>query len=86
VDIAEGLDLAREALIVALVISAPIMLIGMVVGLVISLLQSITQLQEQTLSFVPKVVAMVGISLILAPWVATKLLEYAAELLGESPF
>ena len=82
----QGLDLTREALLMALIVSAPVMGIGMVVGLVVSLFQSMTQLQEQTLSFVPKIVAMVGIGLLLAPWLTHKLLEYATQMLGETPF
>lgn len=82
----EALDLGREALLMVLIVSAPIMGIGLIVGLVISLFQSMTQLQEQTLSFVPKIVAMVGVSLILVPWLAERLLAYTRELLGESPF
>jgi len=82
----EALDLGREALLMVLIVSAPIMGIGLIVGLVISLFQSMTQLQEQTLSFVPKIVAMVGVSLVLVPWLAERLLAYARELLGESPF
>ncbi len=85
-DFAEALDLTRDALMLTLIIAAPIMVIGMLVGLVISLFQSMTQLQEQTLSFVPKIVAMVGVGLLLAPWLTNKLLEYAVELLGENPF
>ncbi len=85
-DFSEGLDLAREALMMTLIISAPVMVIGMIVGLIISLFQSMTQLQEQTISFVPKIVAMIGIGLVLSPWLANKLLEYAIELMGESPF
>ena len=69
-----------------LIVATPIMAAGMVVGLVISLFQSLTQLQEQTLSFVPKIVAMVGIALVLVPWLATRLLAYAEVLLGEPPF
>jgi flagellar biosynthesis protein FliQ len=83
---AEALDLGREALLMVLIVSAPIMGIGLVVGLVISLFQSMTQLQEQTLSFVPKIVAMVGVSLILVPWLAERLLAYTQQMLGESPF
>jgi flagellar biosynthetic protein FliQ len=83
---AQGLDLGREALLMVLIISAPIMGVGLLVGLVISLFQSMTQLQEQTLSFVPKIVAMVGVSLVLTPWLAERLLAYAQQLLGESPF
>lgn len=85
-DFGQGLDLTRDALMMALIISAPIMMIGMLVGLVISLFQSMTQLQEQTLSFVPKMVAMVGLGLLLAPWLTHKLLEYAVELFSEVPF
>lgn len=82
----DGLDLTRDALLMTLIISCPIMLVGMLVGLIISLFQSMTQLQEQTLSFVPKIVAMVGMGLLLGPWLASKLLEYAVDLLGDVPF
>ncbi len=85
-DTTEALDLGREALVMVLIIAGPVMGIGLVVGLVISLFQSLTQLQEQTLSFVPKIVAMVGVALVLVPWLTDHLLEYATELLGESPF
>ena len=83
---AEALNLGREALLMVLIVSAPIMGIGLVVGLIISLFQSMTQLQEQTLSFVPKIVAMVGVSLVLIPWLAERLLAYTQQMLGEPPF
>lgn len=82
----EALDLGREALLQVLVFSAPIMGVGLLVGLVVSLFQSMTQLQDQTLHFVPKIIAMVGISLLLVPWLANRMIEYAAELLGHAPF
>ena len=82
----EALDLGREALLMVLVIAGPIMGIGLLVGLIISLFQSMTQLQEQTLSFVPKIVAMVGIALLLVPWLAERLLEYTRDMLGTSPY
>ena len=82
----EALDLGREALWMVLIVSVPVMGAGMLVGLVISFFQSLTQLQEQTLSFVPKIVAMVGIAMILVPWLAGRLLAYAEMLLGEPPF
>jgi flagellar biosynthesis protein FliQ len=85
-EFSDGLDLTRDALLMTLIIASPIMGIGMFVGLIISLFQSMTQLQEQTLSFVPKIVAMVGMGLILAPWLANKLLEYAVDLFRETPF
>ncbi|UCD28312.1 MAG: flagellar biosynthesis protein FliQ [Planctomycetota bacterium] len=78
--------LGREALMMALILSVPIIGVGMLVGLVVSLFQSMTQLQEQTLSFVPKIVAMVGIALLLIPWLAGRIMEYASQLFGISPF
>ena len=85
-DMIEALDMGRGALLMVLIMSAPVMGIGMVVGLVISLFQSMTQLQEQTLSFVPKIVAMVGLALVLVPWMTARMLNYAQEMLGQLPF
>jgi flagellar biosynthetic protein FliQ len=70
----------------ALVLSAPILLTGLVVGLVISLFQAVTQLHEQTLTFVPKIMAMVGAGAFFIPWIATRMLEYAQGMFGESPW
>ena len=82
-EVNQAMDMGREALLMVLVISAPVMGIGLVVGLVISLFQSMTQLHEQTISFVPKIVAMVGLSLLMIPWLTERLLEYTRVLLGE---
>lgn len=72
--------LVRETLLAALQIAAPVLLAGVVIGLVVSLIQSITSIQDQTLSFVPKIVAMIVVAAILLPWIALRLAEYAAEL------
>lgn len=85
-ELSEALDMGRDALILTLIISGPVMGVGLIVGLLISLFQSMTQLHEQTLTFVPKIVAMVGVALVLVPWLTDRLLEYAVELLGVSPF
>ncbi len=85
-EINQAMDMGREALLMVLIISAPVMGIGLIVGLVISLFQSMTQLQEQTISFVPKIVAMVGLSILLIPWLSERLLEYSRVLLGEPPY
>ena len=71
-------DLLRNTLLLALIISAPMLLIGLAVGIVVSLLQAVTQIQEQTLTFVPKITAMIGAAVLLMPWIAHQLLEYAA--------
>lgn len=74
-------ELVRQALIITLKISAPILAAGMLVGLIISLFQSVTSIQDQTLSFVPKIVVMVLVTILLAAWIVQRLVEYAAELL-----
>ena len=55
----DAVDLGREALVIATLIAAPVLLAGMLVGLLIGLLQALTQIQEQTVAFVPKLIAMV---------------------------
>ena len=81
-----ALDLGRGAFTMALVLSAPILLTVLVVGLMISLFQAVTQLHEQTLTFVPKIMAMVGAGAFFIPWIATRMLEYAQGMFGESPW
>jgi flagellar biosynthetic protein FliQ len=81
----DAIDLAREALVVATLIAAPVLLAGMLVGLIVGLIQALTQIQEQTVAFVPKLVAMalaLGLSL---PWVLTRLIEYSRELISNIP-
>ena len=80
-------ELIRQTLILALLVSAPMLLIGLVVGIVVSLLQAVTQIQEQTLTFVPKIAAMVAAAIILMPWISNRLLEYskAMFLTGQLP-
>lgn len=75
------IDLVRQALIITLKISAPILGAGIVVGLLVSIFQSVTSIQDQTLSFVPKIVAMVVVTILIVPWIVQRLVEYTAELL-----
>ena len=78
-------DLLRDAIIMALVIVGPILLIGMVIGLLISLIQAATQIQEQTLTFVPKIVAMALAMIIVMPWMFRRLMDYTAMMLSTLP-
>lgn len=75
-------DFVREALILTLVISAPMLVIGMVVGIIISLFQAVTQIQEQTLTFVPKITAMITAAIILMPWIGQRLMDYCIDMLS----
>jgi flagellar biosynthetic protein FliQ len=79
----EATDLIRQTLVIALVVSAPMLLIGLAVGIVVSLLQAVTQIQEQTLTFIPKIVAMVAAAILLMPWMGQRLLDYSAAIFLE---
>ncbi|MFH1745729.1 MAG: flagellar biosynthetic protein FliQ [Planctomycetota bacterium] len=72
-----ALDLGREALLTAMVIAGPVLVTGVIVGVLISLLQTITQIQDQTLSMVPKIIAMLAATMFFVPWLAARILEYA---------
>ena len=76
----QAIDLIRDAMFVSLVIIGPILVIGMVVGLTISLVQAVTQIQEQTLAFVPKIFAMAIAIVFVMPWMFQRLLEYSRHL------
>lgn len=73
-------ELVREALIVAMKISIPILLSGILIGLIISIFQSVTQINEQTLSLVPKIIAMTTVAIILMRWIAQRLAEFSIEM------
>jgi flagellar biosynthetic protein FliQ len=81
----DAIDLTREAIWLGLLVCAPVLLAGMLVGLVIGLAQALTQIQEQTVAFVPKLVAMVLVLTLMLPWVFTRLLEYSSELINNIP-
>ncbi|MCK9918933.1 flagellar biosynthetic protein FliQ [Microbacteriaceae bacterium K1510] len=69
----EVLDIGREAIFTLILVSAPVMLVGLAVGVAVSLLQALTQLQEQTIAFVPKILAIFVSLLIALPFMAEKL-------------
>ena len=76
----QATELLRHSLILTLVIAAPMLVIGMIVGIIISLFQAVTQIQEQTLTFVPKITAMIAAAILLMPWIAQRLLDYASTM------
>lgn len=74
------IQMVTETLIIAIKIMLPILAAGIVVGLMISIVQSITSIQEQTLTFVPKIIAMVGVAVLLIPWIVGRLVEFTTEM------
>ncbi|MEO6877954.1 MAG: flagellar biosynthesis protein FliQ [Gemmatimonadaceae bacterium] len=78
-------DLARNAIMLALLISGPMLLVALIIGLTVSVLQAVTQIQEQTLAFVPKLVGVSVVFLIALPWVMQLLVKYTTELFRSLP-
>jgi flagellar biosynthetic protein FliQ len=73
----QATEFVRSTLTLALFTSAPMLLVGMLVGISISLFQAVTQIQEQTLTFVPKIASMIIVATLLMPWISQRLMEYA---------
>ena len=81
----DAIDLGRQAIWMALMIGSPVLLAGMAVGLLVGLLQALTQIQEQTIAFVPKIVAMILVLSISLPWLVNRMVEYSTELITNIP-
>jgi flagellar biosynthetic protein FliQ len=76
------IGLAGQALYTVLKVSAPMLGIGLIVGLLVSIFQATTQIQEQTLAFVPKIIAVFLALLIFGPWILTVMIDFTSNLLG----
>lgn len=79
------LNMGQKAVSMALILSAPFLLTGLVVGLVISVFQAATQIQEMTISFVPKIVAVVLAGVVFGPWMLNALVSFSRDLLLHIP-
>ncbi len=77
--------IAKEAIEVTLFVSLPIMGVGLLVGLIISLFQAVTQIHEMTLTFVPKIIAVLLSLLFLMPWMIQKMVFYTEQLILQLP-
>jgi len=76
------LKLGKEALLTALLVSSPMLLIGLVVGVLVGIFQAVTQIQEVTLTFVPKMLIMAVAFIVLLPWMLDILITFTANVLG----
>ena len=84
-DTQDAIDLGREAIRMSLLMGSPVLLAGMIVGLFIGLIQALTQIQEQTVAFVPKIVAMVAVLGLALPWLISQMVRYSSELITTIP-
>lgn len=80
-----AIDLGRKALMMMMIVSLPLLTVGLVVGVVISLVQAVTQIQEMTLTFVPKIIIMGIAASLMMPYLLGIMMEYASEMFGAMP-
>ena len=81
----QAVTLGQNAVTITLILSMPLLMVGMVVGLAIALFQATTQIQEMTLTFVPKITAVMLAMLFLSSWMLLKLTDYTQELFESIP-
>ena len=80
-----AIELLKTLIYQALTLAAPILLTAMVVGLAVSLFQTVTSIHEQTLTFVPKALAVIGILLLLLPWIVRSMIEFTTTVIQKMP-
>ena len=80
-----AIELLKTMIYQALAIAAPVLIVAMVIGLAISLFQAVTTIHEQTLAFVPKALAVVGVLLLLLPWIVRSLVEFTTAVIQKMP-
>ncbi|MCC6650891.1 MAG: flagellar type III secretion system protein FliQ [Candidatus Eisenbacteria bacterium] len=80
-----AVDLVRQAVMLSLAVAAPLLLTALLVGVLVSLVQAVTQLQEQTLTFIPKLLALALVFVLTLPWTLTRLVEYLAGVIRSLP-
>jgi len=76
---------AGKAIWVTLQLGGPVLLVGLVIGLVVSIFQAVTQIQEQTLVFIPKIVGIVAVLAVTGPWMLNVMVNYTEQLLRDIP-
>ena len=80
-----AVELLKMVILQAVVLAAPFLGVAMIVGLIISLFQAVTSINEQTLSFVPKALCVLGLLLLLAPWMIRQLIEFTTAIIEKMP-
>lgn len=78
-------NVASQAIMMTLKLAGPVLIVGLIVGLVVSVFQAVTQIQEQTLVFIPKIIAIVAVLAISGPWMMTSMIDYTTSLFEGIP-
>ena len=74
------INIATQAMMLALKIAGPVLLLGLIIGLLVSIFQAVTSIQEQSLSFIPKIIGVAVLIVVLGPWMLSQLVSYAQNL------
>jgi flagellar biosynthetic protein FliQ len=74
------MKIAREALVTVLMVAGPVLILSLLVGLLVSIFQATTQIQEQTLTFVPKILTVLGATVLLGPWMLRIMIDFTSRL------
>lgn len=80
-----AINIAMDAVVIALKVALPLMMVALVVGLAISIFQAITQIQEMTLSYIPKILATIAVMVVAGPWMLGQVTTYTTELYRSIP-
>lgn len=80
-----AVNLIRAAVLQVLMLAAPVLLVGLVVGLIVSIVQATTSIQEQTLTFVPKIAAILGALILFGPWMFSSMVQFTIRLFERIP-
>ncbi len=84
-NIEQAVEILRQLVTTSLLVVSPILLVSLVVGLAVSLVQSVTSIQEQTLSFVPKLLAIALVVVVAAPWILRQLMQFTIMFISRIP-
>ena len=79
------INLATQAMMLALKIAGPVLLLGLIIGLLVSIFQAVTSIQEQSLSFIPKILAIAAVLVIAGPWMLNQVISYTNDLYSGIP-
>jgi len=80
-----AIDIARQAMLVALLMASPMLGFGLLVGLMVSIFQAVTQVNEMTLTFIPKIIAVAAALAIFLPWIMRLMVDFTTRLYGMLP-
>jgi flagellar biosynthetic protein FliQ len=81
----QAINLATQAMTLAMEVGGPLLLVGLTIGLLVSIFQAVTQIQEQSLSFIPKIIGVAVLIVVLGPWMLNQLVTYTQSLYQSIP-